>query len=92
MGFYSRLLIEHVQRTSDIWTGQDSKKRWLAATLSQKFQHLVVYLFGVGQVHSLQRVREEMVEDGGSVGWSQLFVPAHSFQKDLLVSEAQEIS
>lgn len=83
--------IKNIQ-TCDIWTGQYGEGGRLTATLSEQFQYLIVHLVGVGEIDSVQRVREQVVDYRGSAGRGQLFVPAHPLQEDLLVSQAQEVS
>ena len=68
----------YYKQTGDIGAFKKGEGGRFAATLSKKLEHLVVDLFRVGQVDSLQGVREEMVKNGGSVGRGELLMPAHS--------------
>ena len=51
--------------TGDIGAFLDSDRGWQAVTPRQDVECLVIHLGGVGKVHSLQDMGEEMIGDGG---------------------------
>ena len=63
--------------TGDIGAILDSDRGWQAVTSRQDVECLVIHLGGVGKIHSLQDMGEEMIGDGGRTLGSELPMPAH---------------